>query len=255
MIAIVSDIHGNLEAMRAVMEDIKAKGIEKILCLGDIIGYGPNPRECLLWSLNLFSFSLIGNHEEAVMLFAEDFNDKARAAVDWTRNQLSNRDKPREENRACWNYLDKMKKTVEQNDMLFVHGSPRIPTREYILPQDVDDISKMEQIFELITRICFVGHTHVPGIFFRESDEAGYRFVHSAKLKNAYKFVKGHKIIINVGSVGQPRDNDTRACYLTLAGDGVEWHRVEYPLEVTAKKIRAIDELPDYLADRLLEGR
>ena len=160
MLAIVSDIHANIEALDAVLGDIATRDVKDILCLGDIIGYGPNPRECLKLAMKFFKFSLIGNHEEAIMLIAEDFNERARQAVEWTRSQLNNRSLPKDERHLLWNYLDKLSKLekVEKGRFLFVHGSPRIPTKEYIMPRDIHDAAKMKAIFEQVNQILFCGH-------------------------------------------------------------------------------------------------
>ena len=117
------------------------------------------------------------------------------------------------------------------------------------MPRDVANREKMMDIFRLIENVCFVGHTHVPGVF----TEDGH-FYFAKTLKNTFSF-DGSKYLINVGSVGQPRDNDNRACYITLDGSTVNWHRIPYAVEKTAEKILSEPGLPDYLADRLKEGK
>ncbi|MHC5036602.1 MAG: metallophosphoesterase family protein [Planctomycetota bacterium] len=248
MIAILSDIHSNLEAFEVVLEDLRQYDIEEILCLGDVIGYGPNPRECIRLA-EQFDFTLLGNHEEAVLFLAEDFNQKARQAVDWTRDQLNSKDFDPAENHILWNFLGDLRKRESRGKWLFVHGSPRVPTREYVMPRDVANREKMVDIFRLIEEACFVGHTHVPGVF----TEDGH-FYFAKTLQNTFTF-DSNKYLINVGSVGQPRDNDNQACYITLEGNTVNWHRVSYDVEKTADKILAEPGLPDYLADRLKEGK
>ncbi len=253
MLAIVSDIHANIEALDAVLGDIATRDVKDILCLGDIIGYGPNPRECLKLAMKFFKFSLIGNHEEAIMLIAEDFNERARQAVEWTRSQLNNRSLPKEERHLLWNYLDKLSKLekVEKGRFLFVHGSPRIPTKEYIMPRDIHDAAKMKAIFEQVNQILFCGHSHVPGIFTED-----LRYIHPSKLKNSeFVFPNNKKIIVNVGSVGQPRDIDNRSCYVTFDEEKVVFHRVAYDYRVTMDKISNSGGLPQYLADRLKDGK
>lgn len=247
-VAIVSDIHSNIEAFHEVLRDIETHQVDEILCLGDIIGYGPNPRECIEIARN-FAFNLLGNHEEAVLFLAEDFNQKARQAVDWTRDQLNSEEHPVESNHEMWNFLGDLRKQVERGDVLYVHGSPRIPTREYVMPRDVNNREKMEDIFRMIPKVCFVGHTHVPGVFTED-----FQFFHTSMLKNTYT-LEDQKVLINIGSVGQPRDGDNRASYVTFDGETVEWHRISYDYDTTMEKIRAAKGLPDYLADRLEEGR
>ncbi|MCI0343365.1 MAG: metallophosphoesterase family protein [Planctomycetales bacterium] len=247
-VAIISDLHSNLEALHEVLADIEKRHVDEILCLGDIIGYGPNPRESIDIAKG-FSFNLLGNHEEAVLFLAEDFNQKARQAVDWTRDQLNLADKDVAENHAMWNFLGDLRKKVVRGDVLYVHGSPRIPTREYVMPRDVNNREKMEEIFAQIPHVCFVGHTHVPGVF---TDD--FQFFHTSMIQNQWK-LNARKTLINIGSVGQPRDGDNRASYVTFDGETVEWHRIPYDFEATMQKIRNSKGLPEYLADRLREGR
>ena len=142
-----------------------------------------------------------------------------------------------------------MPRVYSGNGIMLVHGSPSDPTREYIYTTDVRNPNKMERIFAQIEHLCFVGHTHMPGIW---TEDMTYRS--PAELDNIYR-ITAAKVIINVGSVGQPRDNDNRACYVTLEGKTVTWHRIPYPVETTADKILAEPGLPDYLADRLKEGK
>ena len=144
--ALISDIHSNADALARVLEDIDRKKIDRIFCLGDIVGYGPDPEFCVDKVRERCEFSLLGNHEHGAMFYASDFNPRARAAIDWTRDQLSRRDCPREENTRFWNYLDSMKKEHREGHMLFVHGSPRDPVREYLVPRDVTDKQKMDLV-------------------------------------------------------------------------------------------------------------
>ncbi len=248
MIAIVSDIHANIEAFTVVRADMVERGVEEVICLGDIIGYGPNPRECIEGCKDA-RFALLGNHEEAVLFHAEDFNAKARRAIDWTRDQL-NTSEDKEANYALWDYLGELKKFKEEGDTLYVHGSPRQPTRDYVLPNDSKDPDKMGEIFDGIERFCFCGHTHIPGVFFEN-----HKFRYARQLENEFKIPNEGKVLINVGSVGQPRDHDNRSSYVTIDDGWIRWHRLEYDFEQTVAKIREIDDLADYLADRLKEGR
>ncbi|MEX2219422.1 MAG: metallophosphoesterase family protein, partial [Phycisphaerales bacterium] len=136
--------------------------------------------------------------------------------------------------------------------VLAVHGSPRRPINEYIFPDDAMNApDKMESIFERIDRLCIVGHTHVPGVFTDEPD-----FYPPSELGDScYKFMNGEKAVINVGSVGQPRDGDPRASYVILHPDRAEFVRVPYDIDITANKIRGIAELSDWLGERLYDGR
>jgi diadenosine tetraphosphatase ApaH/serine/threonine PP2A family protein phosphatase len=138
--------------------------------------------------------------------------------------------------------------------MLFVHGSPRDPIREYMVPRDATDQQKMDECFAKMgeAKLCFVGHSHVPGVYTR-----GGAFLLPAE--HGMAWTVDQAAIVNIGSVGQPRDGDPRASFVTYDGDGragtVRFHRLEYDVAATMAKIRAIKELPDYLAERLAQGR
>lgn len=248
-VALVSDIHGNIEACTAVLDDIKARGITEILCLGDVIGYGPNPRECLEIAYG-FEFSLLGNHEEAVLYYADDFNEKARRAIDWTKEQLNSSDFSKESNYQIWNYLDGMERSRVWNGALLVHASPRNPTKEYLLPQDVRNEEKLRAVFEVMEQpLCFCGHSHVPGVFTEDME-----FLPAHTLPDGYT-PGDKKSVVNVGSVGQPRDGDPRSCYVIYDGTTIRFVRIEYDLQTTMNKIRSVAALPNFLADRLERGK
>ena len=251
MIAFISDIHSNTEALEACLAEIERLGADRILCLGDVIGYGPEPRATLLRVIDVAEFSLLGNHEHGAMFYASDFNPKARAAIDWTRDQLNLRDRPRAENTRLWNYLGQMPETKTEGEMLLVHGSPRDPIRDYMVPKDGADAQKMGECFARFgdARMCFVGHSHVPGVY---PESGGY--LQPDHIDQRYRPGDG-RALVNVGSVGQPRDGDPRASFATWDGEEVRFHRVAYDHEATMAKIRAIPELPEYLADRLAQGR
>jgi predicted phosphodiesterase len=249
MKAIISDIHSNLEALQAVMSDIDKRGIKEIICLGDIIGYGPNPRECLDIARR-FKFTILGNHDEAALWTdqVESFNPVARAAVEWTRTLLED-PKERTSNAKRWDFLGELQRTYRENSNLYVHGSPRKPVREYVFPEDIANRAKMDDLFSKIEHVCFIGHTHMPGIFTQD-----LTFKPPQEVFNLYD-IDSRKTIVNVGSVGQPRDGDTRACYVAIDGTRVEFVRVQYRFEDTMKKIYSITELDNFSADRLAEGR
>jgi predicted phosphodiesterase len=246
--AVVSDLHGNLAAAEAVFSDIRRRMIKDIVCLGDMIGYGPNPREVLDLCRDC-RFVLMGNHEEAVMFYGEDFNEKARKALEWTKEQLNSTKYDRTENYELWNFLGCLEESHTDNQMMYVHGSPRVPTKEYMVPADIRNKEKMKEIFDLIPSLCFVGHSHIPGVY---TDT--FRFYSPERLGGTYSH-NGGKALINVGSVGQPRDGDPRSSYVTTDGTTVRFHRLEYDVEETVKRIYATPGLPNYLADRLLVGR
>lgn len=254
--AIVSDIHGNAEALRAVLADIDAKGVGRIICLGDIIGYGPDPLECVDLVRRRCAWSLMGNHDFAVLYEPTNFNPPAEQAAYWTREQFDA--EPDTRLRAeRYEFLGRLRvRVVEEtpggHTMLAVHGSPRRPINEYIFKTDpMDAPDKLEAIYRRVERLCIVGHTHVPGVFTDEPD-----FYPPDELGDfAYRFDGEEKAIINVGSVGQPRDGDPRASYVILDEEKAEFFRVPYDIDVTAKKIRQQPQLHESLADRLYGGR
>jgi len=248
--AIISDIHANLEALTAVLADIERHGASRIICLGDIVGYGPDPKQCLDLAKR-FDVCILGNHEEALLVSLQQavFNVKARNSIDWTRAQLDMFSDDREANGPRWDFLGSLAESYESADMLFVHGAPTDPISEYVYPRDIQAPDKLGPIFDLIPHVCFVGHTHVPGVW---TDDMVYLTVH--EMNYWYRFTR-KKTIVNVGSVGQPRDGDRRACYALLDSESVRFRKVPYDVEKTVNKIYAIKELDPFLAERLLTGR
>lgn len=249
--AIISDIHGNLEALQKVLADIDTKNVDRIICLGDIVGYGPNPVECVDLVAERCEWSLIGNHDFGVIYEPTNFNYAAEQAAYWTRKQFEL--EPDSEKAAKrWDFLGRLRVRVGFGDFLCVHGTPRRPINEYLFPEDaVNSPVKMDQIFERIEKYCLVGHTHVPGVFTDEPD-----FYPPADMNGVYEFQEGEKAIINPGSVGQPRDMNPKASYAVLEdATKVEFYRVEYDVESVAQRIRDTPELIDWLGERLLEGR
>ena len=292
--ALISDIHGNLEALEAVLDDIQSQDVQEIYCLGDIIGYGPNPRECIDLVMQHSVVSLLGNHDEGALFDPNGFNVGAERAIFWTRSQLETGGEASQRERR-WDYLAELPRTHRLGPFLFVHGSPRNPLSEYIFPEDIYNHRKMERLFQLVERYCFQGHTHVPGVF-----TEGYQFFAPEEIDHEYTLGEG-KMMVNIGSVGQPRDGDNRACYLILddggagapeprgdepsAGDEdpsdspapesapdspapesvpgspahessrIFYRRVPYNFEATIEKIYSIPELEPFLGDRLRQGR
>jgi predicted phosphodiesterase len=255
MWAIISDIHGNLEAFTAVLADIARQPIERIVCLGDIVGYGPNPCECLDLVRKHSALTIRGNHDHAAMFDSEGFSPSAERAIFWTRDILEHGSGSTRDQRAeRWNYLADLNAFHREGDLLFVHGSARNPTNEYVFPEDVYNQRKMERIFALVDKYCFQGHTHVPGIFIEQKANELYQFTGPEEIEYLH-ILDGRKTLCNVGSVGQPRDGDPRACYVLIENDTIRYRRVEYEIHATRKKIYAIPELENFLGDRLLDGR
>lgn len=250
--AILSDIHSNLAALTAVLKDVEEQGADRVVCLGDVIGYGPQPIECADIARKTFDFTILGNHEEAVLYGAVGFNPKAKAAIDWTREQfhLERDGETDDERNGRWQFLGDMPISVEPDDgVAFVHGSPRDPTREYVFPTDVLNPEKIYGIFEHVERAAFNGHTHAPGVM----TESGL-FKLPQDEDNEY-VLDDEKVIINVGSVGQPRDGNNKSSYALFDGERVRFRRVAYDIDATIALMNDISRLPEYLAHRLKEGR
>ena len=244
--AIISDIHGNLAALNAVLDDIRHHGVEQITCLGDIIGYGPNPKECLDEVMKVES-CILGNHDQAALFDPDGFSSGAEKAIFWTRGQIESGDDPGNPQR--WSFLCELPRVLREGDFMFVHGSARSPLHEYVFPEDIYNAKKIERIFSLIQRYCFQGHTHAPGVFtedfrFQRPDEIDYEYTLSEQ-----------KAMVNVGSVGQPRDGDKRACYVILEDATLQFRRIDYDIDATANQIYSIPDLDNFLGDRLYEGR
>jgi len=247
--ALISDIHSNLEAFQAVLDDIRSQGVSEIYCLGDIIGYGPNPRECIDLVIENCKITLLGNHDQGALFDPEGFNAGAERAIFWTRDQLEKPEGSPEDNARRWDFLGELPRCVREDGRLFVHGSPRNPVNEYIFPEDIYNQRKMEKIFSLVERFCFQGHTHVPGVFTEK-----LTFLAPDEIDCKYE-LGSEKLLFNVGSVGQPRDGDSRACYVILDDETVTYRRIEYDFNATAKKIFDEPELDNFLGERLREGR
>lgn len=253
MIAILSDIHGNLDALQAVLDDAGRQGVTAFYCLGDVVGYGPQPRECVDLA-ERFDLVLLGNHDQGALFDPEGFSPAAQRAIFWTRDQLEGRNEPRQDRERRWEFLALRPRTHKDAHGLFVHGSARNPLNEYVFPEDVYNQRKMDRIFALVERCCFQGHTHVPGIFLEASAGERYEFISPEEAGHAYT-LNGRKTLCNVGSVGQPRDGDWRACYVLLDGETIRHRRVEYDVEAVVRKVHAESELDRVLGDRLREGR
>ena len=245
-VAIISDIHGNLEALTAVLEDIdKQDKISEILCLGDIVGYGANPNECAEIIKDRCSKVVLGNHDSAGLglISLEYFNIYARSAAIWTQNNLS------DNNRRFLQSLDYVDYIDEEKKIMMVHSSPLFPENwNYILNND-DAKTAFYKINE--ESACFIGHSHQPIIFAKDIQDSVS--MHPPK---DFSFDENKKYFINVGSVGQPRDGIKDSSYVIfdITKLLVDFRRVPYNVESAAQKIRDAG-LSDVLADRLLFGR
>ena len=241
--AVFSDIHSNLTAFQAVLQDIEARGgFERIWCLGDIVGYGPDPKECIALLRQYDHICVAGNHDWGAIgkIGIDDFNPEAAAACRWTGQQLEQRDV---------DYMANLPLTMREGDFTLAHGSPREPIWEYVVSTPVAKVSF--NYFK--TRFCLVGHSHVPLVFESlapDGDCTVFEFPVDTPLA-----LNGNRLIINPGGVGQPRDSDPRASYALYDSDhGVIWHhRVPYDVASTQQRMRQYG-LPYGLAARLSHG-
>lgn len=247
--AIISDIHGNLEAAKTVLKHIASQGADEVYCLGDVIGYGPNPCECLDTVIDNCAISLLGNHDQGALFDPEGFNSGAERAIFWTRDQLENPRVSKDRTDERWDFLGALPRIQRDGEWLYVHGSARNPVNEYVFPEDIYNQKKMEKLFSLLKHGCFQGHTHVPGVFTESRN-----FITPEETNYVYE-ITDQKFMVNVGSVGQPRDGDPRACYVIQEDRQLTFHRVEYDIDATADQIYAIPELDNFLGDRLKQGR
>ncbi len=251
-LAIVSDLHSNMEAADAVFAHMRSLGIEGMCCLGDVVGYGPDPAHCADLIRGHADFTVMGNHDEALFHGAEDFNPHARTAIDWTRAQLRPRWWSSSEAKGRWRWLRALPLEHRIGRFHFVHGSTRDPVREYVLSTDgFLNPSKLRGIFESFEGITLCGHTHHPGV---HTEDLGFLGLEGAG-ELTIELPPDEKRIINVGSVGQPRDGDNRACYAVLTEDSLTWHRVAYDYRATMDKILAKGALNEVLARRLALGK
>jgi len=241
--AIISDVHGNLTALEAILEDIDKRKVDRIISLGDVVGYGPRPAECLRIVKERCAFTLLGNHEYAVLRGPEGFNPIAAEAVAWTKKQITDPE--------LLEFLSTLKAARMDGDVLFVHGSAEDPLMEYV--REWEDREDFERFVEDIKRsfkrfdLCFTGHNH--RAFLGTPD--AIIFPHDVISRFN---IKGRKLYICVGSVGQPRDDNPRASYATFDGEFVEFHRIPYDIEKTAQQIREAGLHP-FLAERLYLGQ
>ena len=241
-VAVLSDIHSNLAALEAVLADAEAAGADDFWCLGDTVGYGPQPRECLAVVRDRCSLTLAGNHDlgstGAVSLV--DFNPYAAAANRWTGTMLTPDDR---------DFLDSLPSLLTWKDVTLAHGSPREPVWEYVVSGPVAEAN----FATFATPCCFVGHSHLP-FHCREPQDGDlpqlYRFTEEAEVD-----LSEGRFIVNPGSVGQPRDGDSRASYALFDMDRrcVVLRRVAYDIEETQQRIRYAG-LPEQLAARLSLG-
>ena len=237
--AIIADIHANLEAFQTVLEDIKSQNITQIVCLGDIVGYNANPKECLKIVQDLNLPCVKGNHDEYCSSedHLEGFNPHAAEAVHWTRNQLTTADRQ---------WLRDLKYSRMVGSFTIVHATLDAPQRwGYVF----DKLAAAASFPYQNTQICFFGHTHVPVAFMRDTVVRGGTY-------SKFKIDAAKKYFINVGAVGQPRDNNPKCAYVIYdtTAQTIEIRRLDYDIAAAQAKIIAAG-LPERLAERLAYGR
>lgn len=247
---IISDIHANIVALDTVLDKVKDSSIDEVWCLGDVVGYGPDPNECVDRMREVADVCLVGNHDWAALgkIDPEEFNDYARKALEWTQAALT------EESLAFLDDLEGAKDDVHP-DFTLAHGSPRHPIWEYLLYST----AAAENFAYFKTRFCLVGHTHKPIIFQQEQnapkEHLPQAFQPAINIPLPIGHTKGVRLIINPGSVGQPRDGDPRAAYAIYDDDAGDFtfYRVPYDIREVQRRMRKA-KLPKRLIDRLEYG-
>jgi len=239
--AFFSDVHANLEALQAVILDFRKEKIDRIFFLGDAVGYGPNPNECVELIDQIAEVKLMGNHDYAALglMNTEYFNQYATESIDWTKQSLKEK---------TIEIMSNFGLTAEVDHIFIAHSSPKEPDRwHYIL--DMDDVKENYDYFK--NQMCLVGHTHRP--FIVALNEDGNCAISHRQEEKIYP---NRRYLINIGSVGQPRDGDPRSCYLIYDDKEqlVKSKRVAYDLSNTQKRM-AENGLPEYLIERLAIGR
>lgn len=238
---IIADIHSNLEAFEAVLEDANNYGgFGYVWCPGDVVGYGPDPTACIKLLRQLDPLCVCGNHDAAAVgrIDIGDFNSDAAIANRWTSSQLNENDRE---------FLLGLPEKIVEGDFMLVHGSPRMPVWEYV----AHGFTATDNFRHFDTKYCLVGHTHIPFVFEEEDIMANESY-----LANGDTLVLGEKrLIINPGGVGQPRDRDPRASYAIYDSDEgkISHYRVAYNVGVTQEKMESAG-LPEFLVRRLSVG-
>ncbi|WGS23161.1 MULTISPECIES: metallophosphoesterase family protein [unclassified Bradyrhizobium] len=244
-LALFADIHANRQAFAACLEAARAHGAERLICLGDIVGYGADPEWAVDTVADLVARGAIavrGNHDDAVGLPSDRMNDEAQAAIDWTRGRLSAEQK---------RFLASLPMMHEEDNRLYVHSEASDPARwRYV--RDTSDAARSMMATEL--QITFCGHIHRPGLYSMSSAAKMTSFVPTAGV--AVQLLTGRRWLAVLGSVGQPRDGDSAAAFAMFdtASREITYLRVPYDVQTAAARIRA-NGLPHWLADRLFIGR
>lgn len=242
-IAIISDIHGNLEALTSIFEDIDSQNINEVVCLGDVIGYGPNPNECIKIVRDRCPIVIQGNHDAAALdsELMNNFNSNAKAAMEWTKKILTE---------ESYEFLQSLPLRIISEDKTYVHATPFEPKRWYYITS-LEEAAFNFQYFQ--TKFCFVGHTHIPVIIMIGLNN---RIKVVQEQQFHYGAHKDSQFLINVGSSGQPRDRNPKVSYgiLDSEQETFEFRRLDYDMESCQKKMIAAN-FPEFLYTRLAEGK
>lgn len=239
-ILVISDIHANISALEVVLED--AGSVDATWCLGDLIGYGPDPNECIERIRGLSNLvCLLGNHDAAALgqIDLENFNREARISAEWMKTTISPNN---------FEFLKNLPEKLILNNITLAHGSPRNPVWEYLL----DDYTALANFKYFDTKLCFVGHTHLQIAYLASRDQ---KTVELKWMQAAVDLTLNQRAILNPGSVGQPRDHDPRAAYAIFDTDKESWLpcRVAYDYESVQRRIFKAG-LPHRHALRLAQG-
>lgn len=283
MRAFISDIHGNLEALCAVIKDIELRNVDEVICLGDIVGYGPDPEACIDFVMEKAKITIMGNHDHALIHTPLGFNPIAAEVIYLTKEIMDPQKNPgkketdilephfypcghKGEIQQClllehskgsrWEFIKNLPDRYQESGMLCVHASPLDPIFEYLLPDRFPSgwkPARIRQQFDVFEGVALGGHTHLPCVITSDlvcfyPAENGYQ---------PFTLDPAKKYIVNVGSVGQPRDGDNRACYL-LWDDGagaIEWRRIPYDVQTTVRKSNTMCGEGNWCGARLLVGR
>jgi diadenosine tetraphosphatase ApaH/serine/threonine PP2A family protein phosphatase len=281
MKALISDIHGNFQALSAVCEDIDSHDVDSIICLGDIVGYGAEPEACIDFVITKAQHSLMGNHDFALFNGPVGFNPLAADIIYLTKIRMEpsegGSDTPETSgveffpciqqglNPPClilkhskperWEYIKNLDYTLKEDSVLYLHGSPIDPVYEYVFPDKFTSVwapERIKEMFPFTDWLIFCGHTHHPCTIASDMTCA-----YPPDVDYTMKLDKNLKYIINIGSVGQPRDRDPRACYLLFdeKGGSIEWRRVEYDIDAAIEKNTEMCGERNWCGERLLYGK
>ncbi len=257
--AIISDIHANWVALQAVLADIATQHVDNTVCLGDVCGYGPDPVECVDLVRASCQWVLCGNHDLALFLSVPiGFNKFARAAIEWQRGILAPHWYSFSKKVNRWHWLESLPPSILEEGALYVHASPRDPLMEYVEESDFADMgfgpsTKAQEIFEKFERLAFCGHSHRPGI---ASDE--FHWIKPTDLpEQLYPLPSQGKTLVNVGSVGQPRDGNPASCYVIYDTDQktITFRRVAYDIQAELARFKRVPQLSERLSRRLETGQ